>query len=141
MGIATSLSFLTCTSTLVVSPFHGSNGSRTSTTFLTVVSHSNMNVNPTTTSLNRSNSHWKDVSVVLVELFQSLHQRLSKKEFRVHLKKILYILVSITRWKDPKAIMRTAMKYNLGMDLRSAAYVNSVEKIFQTYREAGLTFT
>merc|ERR1712071_609869 len=114
MGIATSLSFLTCTSTLVVSPFPTSNGSRTSTTFLTVVSHSNMNVNPTTISLNRSNSHWKDVSVVLVELFQSLHQRLSKKEFRVHLKKILYILVSITRWKDPPRLSCYCHEIQLG---------------------------
>merc|ERR1712066_263658 len=39
-----------------------------------------------------------------------------------------------------RAIMDTAMSYDLGLDLRTAAYINSVSKIFKTYRDAGLTF-
>ena len=33
------------------------------------------------------------------------------------------------------------MSYNLGLDLRTAAFITSVEKIFKVYEEAGLTFT
>merc|ERR1711971_221484 len=37
-------------------------------------------------------------------------------------------------------IMTTAMAMNLGLDLRTAAYVNSITKIFNTYRDCGLTY-
>jgi glutamate dehydrogenase (NAD(P)+) len=37
--------------------------------------------------------------------------------------------------------MKTAMSYNLGLDLRTAAFITAVEKIFKVYEEAGLTFT
>ncbi|KAI0213222.1 Glutamate dehydrogenase 1, mitochondrial [Lamellibrachia satsuma] len=38
-------------------------------------------------------------------------------------------------------IMKTAKKYDLGLDVRTAAYITSIEKIFKVYNEAGLTFT
>lgn len=40
-----------------------------------------------------------------------------------------------------QAIMKNCMTYNLGLDLRTAAFATSVEKIFKVYSEAGLTFT
>lgn len=41
--------------------------------------------------------------------------------------------------RTAKAIMNTAAEYNLGLDMRTAAYINSIRKIFKTYRDAGLT--
>ena len=37
--------------------------------------------------------------------------------------------------------MKNCMTHNLGLDLRTAAFVTSVEKIFKVYDSAGLTFT
>jgi len=42
--------------------------------------------------------------------------------------------------RTARGIMKTAIDMNLGLDLRTAAYVNSIIKIFITYRDAGLTF-
>jgi len=42
--------------------------------------------------------------------------------------------------RTAKKMMETAIKMNLGLDIRTAAYVNSITKIFTTYRDAGLTF-
>merc|ERR1712061_234926 len=42
--------------------------------------------------------------------------------------------------RTARTIMNTAMEYDLGVDIRTAAYINSITKIFTTYRDAGLTF-
>ncbi|CAF2756991.1 unnamed protein product [Rotaria sp. Silwood2] len=45
-----------------------------------------------------------------------------------------------TMERSAHAIMETAKRLNLGLDLRTAAYVTSLEKIFNVYSAAGMTF-
>merc|ERR1712066_295251 len=42
--------------------------------------------------------------------------------------------------RTAKSIMKTVDKYDLGLDLRTAAYINSVTKIFGTYKTAGMAY-
>lgn len=56
-------------------------------------------------------------------------------------KDIVHSGLAFTMERSAKRIMNTAQAYNLGLDVRSAAYVVALEKIYNTYSEAGLTFS
>jgi len=56
-------------------------------------------------------------------------------------KDIVHSGLSYTMERSAKRIMKTAQDYDLGLDIRAAAYVVALEKIFNTYSDAGLTFS
>ncbi|XP_075229582.1 glutamate dehydrogenase, mitochondrial-like [Lycorma delicatula] len=53
-------------------------------------------------------------------------------------KTIVQSSLAYTMHKCARELHDTSQKYNLGLDFRLSAYVNSVTKVFETYEEAGL---
>lgn len=74
--------------------------------------------------------HHRTSPIISTAGFQN---RISKKD--IVLSGLAYPMEFSTR-----QIMYTARKYNLGLDLRTATYVSTTEKVFGVYNEAGLTF-
>uniref|UniRef100_A0A8R1U1L2 Glutamate dehydrogenase n=1 Tax=Onchocerca volvulus TaxID=6282 RepID=A0A8R1U1L2_ONCVO len=54
---------------------------------------------------------------------------------------IVYTGLEFSIQKSAHDIIKTIQKYNLGLDIRTAAYATAIEKIYNTYRSFGFAFS
>lgn len=54
---------------------------------------------------------------------------------------VVFTALQYTMERSARQIMETAQRYNLGLDLRTAAYVSAIEKVFKVYHETGIAFS
>jgi len=78
--------------------------------------------------------HFIDVNIRPTEEYMNFIGGASEKD-------IVHSGLEYTMERSAKQIMETGRQYNLGLNVRLAAYVVALEKIFNTYAEAGLAFS